>query len=277
MNADFLRGGIVLGLPRERVVVPYMTEVKKAARGHQEIQRRLEWSMQRDWKKGSFVGPASLLINRRNQCEPASEAVVSKPARAVLHVWLKMKNGIAEFVVAGAREVRQPLDDYTRLARYQLWNHGAVEAVENPFITGQIAAIQQRNRELHISRVESLAFGESARRGAELQFQIPYFLRKISNGIFERLIRLAGGVQKKNVHIGVRKEPAPAESAQRHKRKIGRPVQLGRDQLLPQPERNGFNESGARQDGCAAIAIFRKIILDTCRFGRIKIAEFAAQ
>ncbi len=49
-------------------------------------------------------------------------------------------------------------------------------------VAGQVAAIEQGNREFHVIRIEPLAFGQRSRRGAQLQAQVPDFLREITDG-----------------------------------------------------------------------------------------------
>ena len=80
-------------------------------------------------------------------------------------------------------------------------------------ITGQISAVEQRDGEFDIVGIEALAFGKCARRRAELQPQVPHFLREAADGVFESVFGAGAGMQKKKIDIGVGKEPSPSESA----------------------------------------------------------------
>ena len=103
-----------------------------------------------------------------------------------------------------AREVGQPLHDRPRFARHQLGNQLVVQPREKLAVARKIAAIQQRDRELHVVRIESLALGKRPRRRAQFQPQIPHFLRKTPDAVLELAFRLAAGMKKQNVDIGIR-------------------------------------------------------------------------
>ena len=96
-----------------------------------------------------------------------------------------MKDGIAELVMTGARDLAEIFDEGVAIAGDETWNGLLMQPREQIAIAGEIAAIEQRDREFNVVRVEALAFGEAASSRAELQAQIPKFLRKAADGIFK--------------------------------------------------------------------------------------------
>ena len=177
-RADLVGGCLVLRHPCERIVVAPMAEVEKAAHGHQKIESGVESFAEPRRQQRLFVRPCALFLHRGNQRQPVSEIVIAQPARAILHIGLQVEDGVPEFVVAAVGQVRQALDDGSRLARHQLGNQLIVQTIEQTAVAGEIAAIEQRNRKFHVVRIEFLAFGQSPRSRAEFEPQVPDLLRK---------------------------------------------------------------------------------------------------
>src|ERR1700694_539986 len=131
-----------------------------------------------------------------------------------------MEDGIAEFFVAAARHIREPLQQRLRLSRHQLWNDFVVQPGEEIGITGEITAVEQRDSELDIRGIEAVALLQGASSGTHLQTQVPYALRKASDPIFENLLGLTVSVKEKQINIRIGKQPIAPESSQRNQGEI---------------------------------------------------------
>ena len=176
-------------------------EMQKAADGHQEIERGIETRAQPWGQELGFVRPGGLFFHGGDESEPVGKIVIAQAARTVFDVGLEVEDGVAEFVVAGTSEIGEPLHDRPRFARDELRNRLVVQASEKFAIAREIAAIEQRNCEFDIVRIEFLALGQGARRGAQLEPQIPHFLRKFPNAILELPASAVIGMEKKDVDI----------------------------------------------------------------------------
>src|SRR5260370_37772339 len=118
-------------------------------------------------------------------------------------------------------------------------------------IAGEIAAVEKRNRELSIVGVEAVALAQHPRRRTQLQMQVPQFLRKAANGVFERLLRVAISKKKKQIDVGIRKQPSPAESSRGDQSEVGRLGRFERNDIAPQPCANVFTQPCALPDSRA--------------------------
>ena len=127
---DFVGGCLVLRHPCKRIVVAPMSEVEKAAYRHQKIESGVESFTEPRRQQRIFVRPCALFLHRGNQRKPVSEVVIAQPARAVLHIGLQVEDGVSEFIVAAVGQVRQALDDGSRLARHQLGDELIVQPIE---------------------------------------------------------------------------------------------------------------------------------------------------
>lgn len=235
--------------------------MQKAANGHQEIERGFEFRPQPGRQKLGFLRPVAFFFHRREERKPVREVVIAQPAGPVLHVGLQVKDGVAKLVVAAAREVRQALNDGSRLACHDLGNHVVVQSRKEAPVARKIPAVEQRNCELHVVRIELFAFGERPGGRAELQPEIPDFLRKAAKRVFQVALGPAPGVEKKNVDIRMGKEPAASEAAERNEGEIARAFGVRRDEFVPQAERNGLDQLGAAVDGGAAVTFRGKFLL----------------
>src|SRR5215469_6209868 len=129
-----------------------------------------------------------------------------------------------------------------------------MQPAEQIAIAGKISAIQKRNRELSIVGVVTVAFGEGARSWTQLEAKVPQFLRETSYAIFEELLGITIAEEEKDIDVGVRKEPAAAESSRGHQGKIVRLRFVGGDHIVPEPSEDIFDQVGALCDTRAAVA-----------------------
>src|SRR5271168_776649 len=117
------------------------------------------------------------------------------------------------------------------------------------------------------------AFRKRARGGAELQPKIPKFLREFADWLLELSFRSVARVKKQYVDIGIREEPATAETTQRNQREVHRTIRFGGDKFLPKALHDGFNQGSAAQQSRAAGACADKLISDARIFLRGKITQ----
>ncbi len=92
--------------------------------------------------------------------------------------------------------------------------------------------------------------------------------------VFKSFFGVAARVKKHQVNVGVRKQPAPAKTAEGDQSEIAGAFDLGRDQFMPQAARDRFYEGRAPQQSGSSIARGRKIPLDARGFRRVKLSEF---
>jgi hypothetical protein len=104
-----------------------------------------------------------------------------------------------------------------------------VQSREKTPVARKIPAIEQRNRKLHIVRIELFAFGERPRGRTQLQPEIPDFLGKVAKLVLQLAFGPAAGVEKQNVDIRMGKKPPAPEPAKRKQRKIAGAFRVRRD------------------------------------------------
>jgi len=85
------------------------------------------------------------------------------------------------------------------------------------------------------------------------------------------------GIEEEQIDIGIGKQPASSKSSGSYQGKIPRAVFFRRDQILPQPFQNIFNQAGALPYSCATIPSSREVPLDACRFLGVNLAQFTAK
>ena len=187
-----------------------------------------------------------------------------------------MKNGLAKFRVAGTGQVGEALRENLAFAREQFRNGGVLELREKRRISGEVAAVEQRNRKFEILRIEAVALGKFARGGAQLHAQIPNFLRELSKAILKFALGALVGVQKQQIDIGVGEQPLAAKAAERDQRETGRTIFFRADVLIPKTQQDRFDDRGAAEDCGATVAGGGKIVLNARRLLGVEGAQFAA-
>ena len=179
--------------------------------------------------------------------------------------------------MASACEIRETFYHLCSVAGDQLGNHIVMQSRKKCAVSREIAAIEQRYRELRVFRIEAATFRQRACGGAKLEPQIPKFLREFADRVLEFRFRAVSSVQKQHVDIGIRKKPAASKTAQRDRCKVRGTVGFGADILFPQALHDAFEERGASQKSSAAIACLDKSFLDARRFLCGKIAQFSRE
>jgi len=117
-----LGSGVVLGFPCEHIVVAPVAEMEKTAYRHEEVQSWLELFVHLRRQQGTGFRPVAQFVHRRNQRQPARHVVIAEAAGRFLDVGLEMKNRVAVFGVAVARDLGEPLHQTLRLTHHQLRN-----------------------------------------------------------------------------------------------------------------------------------------------------------
>ncbi len=149
-----------------------------------------------------------------------------------------MKDGVAKLVMTRARQLRQVLNEGVAFAPHQPGNRFFAQPRKKLAISGQIAAIEERNRELDVIRVEAFAFSQSPRHRTEFQTQIPQLLRETADGIFEFLLAAASGMQEEEIDVRKGKEPAAPVASGSYQSEVPRTFRIGGDCFIPEANNN---------------------------------------
>jgi hypothetical protein len=70
-----------------------------------------------------------------------------------------------------------------------------------------------------------------------------------------RLFSVVIGIEEEQINIGIGKQPASSKSSVASNAKFRGPVISGRDQILPQPFQNIFNQPGALRYSGATVTV----------------------
>ena len=216
LRADTAGGSFVLRLPGQHVVVTALPVVKKCSHRSQELERGHQFGLRGFRQQRLRRRPAAFLVHRGKQRHPAGDVVVAQSARSLLDVRFQMKHCVSVLRMARARHLRQLLDNVVPFPQKKLGQDFFMQPLEQLAVSGDMPAIQEGNRELDILRIELLAFIESSRGRTEFQPEIPKFLAERAYRIAQLVFSAAVGVQKKNVHVGMREQGATPKSAKRH-------------------------------------------------------------
>src|SRR5271166_6134908 len=156
-----------------------------------------------------------------------------------------MEDGVTEAKMPRARDLGEALHQHVGLARHELRQNLAVQPREECRVTGQKAAVEQRDGELDIVLVEARAVVERARGRTDTQADVPHLLADAPHWLLHVAAQRFVLRQKKQVNIGMRKQSASPEAAQRDQREAGA-VAAG-NMLLPEV-------NGQLIDNCRTVA-----------------------
>ena len=123
-----------------------MAEVKKASRGHQEIEGGIELLANRRTQR-TRLRPVMQLVHGGNQCKPVGDVAVAQPTRSLFQIRLKVVNSHPVLAVALAGDLGQALQQSLGFLHDQLGNHFVVEFAEQVAVSRQVAAIEQGDGE----------------------------------------------------------------------------------------------------------------------------------
>ena len=182
-----------------------------------------------------------------------------------------MEDGVAELVMTTARDFAQVLDQAVALAGNKARNCLFPKPREQLAFARYITAVEQRDGELDVAGIEPFALFESARGRTKFQPQVPQFLGKATDGIFECVFTAAVAMKKEEVDIGMRKQPAPTESAGGDQCKAFGPFRLGGNDFSPEAKQDRFDDRGALGERNITLASNRKFLLDTRGFRCVQV------
>ena len=228
------RRRFILRFPAQRIVIAPMPEMQKTPRRHQKFQSRIQLLPHR-LPQQTGVGPVAQLSHRRNQRQPASHVVIAQPAWSLFQIRLEMEHCLPELSMPLVRHLSQPLQQRFRFPHHQLWDHFIVKPREQFTVARQVAAIQKRDGEFSVIWIKAIAFRKHPRCRAQLEFQVPQFLRESPDCLFVNFFAVTVGIEKKQINIRIRKEPAAPKTSGRHQREVSRPRFVSRHQIVPQP------------------------------------------
>src|ERR1035441_5229136 len=127
--------------------------------------------------------------------------------------------------MTSASDLGEILDHLLAIFCYEAGNDFFVQAGEKLGISGEVAAIEKRDSELDVIWIEAFALSEIAGGRTQLETQVPQFLRKTADRIFEFIF--GPGVKEEDVDIGVGKKPAAAEASGGDEREILGKMRIG--------------------------------------------------
>ena len=122
LRPNFLDRCVVLRIPGQEIMVSFIPEVKEAAHGSEESERRIHRRLVRGRKICLRTGPAGMLFHGRHGGKPARRDVVLKTARTILHIRLEMEHRVRKLAVAVARQFRQAFDHGLGLLDHEIGN-----------------------------------------------------------------------------------------------------------------------------------------------------------
>ena len=112
LEADALRGGFILRVPVQRVVVAAAAVVEETSGRGEEVEGRFELVVgARKKLLAVALGQLSAPAATKQQAQPLRELVIAQAAGTFLDVGFEMEDGIAVFGVAGARHLGEVLHD----------------------------------------------------------------------------------------------------------------------------------------------------------------------
>ena len=244
-KADGERGGLILGLPVEDIVVAAVAEVKKTSRGGEEVEGRLGVAAGALEDAAALAGPLPGLLEVEQNGEPDGKVVVAQAAGTILEVGLQMKNRVAELGVAGAGNFAQFLGDRRPLAQNQARKGDLVQLLVERKLAGQKAAIEGGEGEFKVVGVKSAGLLRGAGTGAGAKADVPHALDDGADRLAGLLLGLFVGESKEDVDVGEREEifaPIAAQGQQGN-------VQRGQAGEGPAPH---FNEDTVNHGGSPA-------------------------
>ena len=181
-QADGARGGLVLRLPVEGVVVAAVAEVEKTSGGGEEVEGGFGVAAGALEDAAALARPLLGLLQVEEEGEPDGEVVVAQAAGTILQVGFEMKDGVAEFGVAGAGDLAELLRDGVPLAEDEAGKGDLVELLVERKLAGEEAAVESGEGEFEIVGVEAAGFLDGARAGAGAQADVPHALDDGADG-----------------------------------------------------------------------------------------------
>src|SRR6266571_7855354 len=232
--ANAARGGFVLRLPCEHVVIAALAVMEERANRTEELQCRRKFVLRGIWQQRFRCRPSPLLVNSRKQRHPAGYVVVTQASGSLFDMRFQVKHRVSVLRVAGTGHFRKLLNDVVPFPQKEFRQELVVQAEKQLRVSSHRPAIEQRNSELHVLGIELLALRQRACGRPQLHAQVPKFLAKSPDWISQAIFSASVGMQKEDVNIRMRKQNAPAEAAERHQRKVFGISAPGANDFAPQ-------------------------------------------
>ena len=153
-----------------------MAEVEETSGGGEEVEGGLGVAAGALEDAAALAGPLLGFLQMKEQGEPDGEVVVAQAAGTVLEVGLEVKDGVAEFGVAGAGDFAQLLRDGVPLAEDEAGQDGLVELLVERELAGEEAAVEGGQGEFEVVGIEAAGFLDGAGAGAGAQADVPHAL-----------------------------------------------------------------------------------------------------
>ena len=192
-----------------------MAEVKKTSGGREEVKGGLSVAASALEDAAPLAGPFLGLLEVKEESEPDGEVVIAQTARTVLQVGFEMKDGVAEFGVAGAGNFTELLSNGVPLAQHQAGENSLVELLVKRELAGEEAAIESSQREFEVVGIEAAGFLDGPGAGAGPQADVPHALNDGANPGSALFLGLFVGKCEEHIDVGVREKILAAVPAKR--------------------------------------------------------------
>ena len=116
-----------------------------------------------------------------------------------------MEESVARLMMTRFVDLRQQQHEFLPIAQHGTRNDLIVQAAEEAVVTGEQAAIEQRNIELWIVAVEAVAIVQGASGGTQPEPEIPQVLTHSPDCILARCRWRFSVREKQQIHIRVRR------------------------------------------------------------------------
>src|SRR5439155_4471353 len=116
--------------------------------------------------------------------------------------------------MAGTGDFRKLLNDVIPFPQKEFRQELVMQPHKELTVSSNMPAIQQRNGEFNILRIELVALGQGPRGWPQLQTQVPKFLTERPDRLSQGLFSASVGMQKEDVNVGVREQSTSTEAAQ---------------------------------------------------------------
>ena len=140
-----------------------MAEVEETSGGGEEVEGGFGVAARALEDAAALARPLFCLLQVKEQGEPDGEMVVAQAAGTVFQVGFEMKDGVAEFGVAGAGDFAELLRDGVPLAEDEAGKGGLVELLIERELAGEEAAVESGEGEFEIVGIEAAGFFDGAR------------------------------------------------------------------------------------------------------------------
>ena len=251
-KADGAGSRFVLRLPVKDIVVAAMAEVEKTSDGGKEIEGGFGVAAGALKDAAALAGPLFGLLEMEKDGEPDGERVVAQTAGAVLDIGLEMEDGVAEFGVAGAGELGEPLGDGGPLAEDETGEGDLMKLLVERELAGEEAAIERGEGELEIVGVEAAGFLDGAGDRAGAKADVPHALDDGAHGFARLLLGLFVGEDEEHVDVGVGEEIFAAVATEGEEGDVL--LRKGSEGAAPHFDEDAIDDGRAAANGGRAVA-----------------------